>query len=105
MFRMNAETAAMLQSVGYFAALAGRCSAMCAGLLVSAGIVLVGTEFAAIAQSSSPAGEQPTAPGGCWSGGRWHPEGARITPDPRSRIMASGVFVCRKGQWVFEPKQ
>jgi len=41
--------------------------------------------------------------GGCWARGRWYPEGARVTPDPRSRLMAKGVFVCRNTRWVFEP--
>jgi uncharacterized protein YigE (DUF2233 family) len=39
---------------------------------------------------------------GCVSKGKWYPEGARIAPDPRSRIAAAGVFVCRNGKWVFE---
>ncbi|HEY7086255.1 MAG TPA: hypothetical protein VH519_15700 [Hyphomicrobiaceae bacterium] len=41
--------------------------------------------------------------GGCWARGRWYPEGARVAPDPRSRLMAKGEFVCRSGRWVFEP--
>jgi hypothetical protein len=41
--------------------------------------------------------------GGCWARGQWYPDGARVAPDPRSRLMAKGVFVCRNARWVFEP--
>jgi hypothetical protein len=39
---------------------------------------------------------------GCLSQGKLYPEGARMAPDPRSRIAVAGVFVCRNGRWVFE---
>jgi hypothetical protein len=43
-----------------------------------------------------------TSTPGCVSHGKWYPEGARIAPDPRSRIAVAGTFVCRHGKWVFE---
>jgi hypothetical protein len=41
--------------------------------------------------------------GGCWARGQWYPEGVRVAPHRRSRLMAKGVFVCRNARWVFKP--
>jgi hypothetical protein len=38
---------------------------------------------------------------GCWSLGKWYPEGAKTYPDPRSRMVVSGYFICKNGAWVF----
>jgi hypothetical protein len=38
---------------------------------------------------------------GCWSLGKWYPEGAKTYPDPRSRMVVSGYFLCKNGAWVF----
>ena len=52
--------------------------------------------------TSEQAAPPPGAVGGCWSMGKWYPEGSVQTPDPRSRIAVSGSFVCREGKWVLE---
>ena len=38
---------------------------------------------------------------GCVSQGKWYPEGARIAPDIRRRLIVRGEFVCTQGKWAF----
>ena len=80
-------------------------AATCARLMARAMLWLATTSFTAIALSSGPTQAQSTSQCGGWSRGNWYKEGAGIAPAPRSRVMANGVFVCRKSRWVFEPKQ
>lgn len=68
------------------------------GLLLLSVVALSPSATAADPPTKPPA----TSAGGCWSMGRWYPEGHELAPDPRSRIVARGVFVCRSGSWVFK---
>ena len=81
-----------------------RASLATAGLLV---LTLAQGCDPALAQASdrkdADRNEADRREGGCWARGRWYPEGARVAPDPRSRLMAKGEFVCRNTRWVFVP--
>lgn len=73
-----------------------------AAMAVVASAVLSMISFSA-AHSNTPSRLLHAASkGGCMSKGVWYPEGTRVKPDARSRIMMSGEFVCRSGRWVFE---
>ena len=55
---------------------------------------------AAISAAAVLAGPAPSQ-GGCLSKGKWYPEGAKVQPDPRSRLILPGYFECKRGKWVF----
>jgi len=57
------------------------------------------------AKSGAQDGEREQPPekqSGCWHDGKWYPEGARIYPDPRSRLAVPGYFLCINGKFVFK---